>query len=160
MDKKKLIAAFVEQLENDLMAMKQAARAAHEAATHEESKPENEYDTRGLEASYLAGAQAKRAAEIDEALALFRNTSFKSFTGDDPIQATALVEVRLDDRQVNHLLLMPKGGGVKLDFEGNSIQVVTPKSSLGEALLGLHVGDVAEFEVGPKVRECEVIGIA
>jgi transcription elongation GreA/GreB family factor len=159
MDKGKLITAFVALLENDLIMMKNAARAAHEAATHEESQPENEYDTRGLEASYLAGAQAKRAAEIDEALALFRNTSFKSFNERDPIQATALVKVRLDDEQVNHLLLMPKGGGVKLDFEGSSIQVVTPRSSLGEALLGLYVGDVAEFEVGPKVRECEVLEI-
>lgn len=159
MDKKKLITAFIEQLESDLMTMKAAAKAAHEAATHEESKPENEYDTRGLEASYLAGAQAKRAGEIDEALSLFRTTSFKEFKKGEPIQATALVKVQLDDEHINHLLLMPKGGGVRLNFEGSDIQIVTPQSSLGEALLGLRSGDSAEFEVGRKVREFEILEV-
>jgi hypothetical protein len=158
MTKKQLVFAFIEQLEHDLMAMKAAARATHEAATHEESKPENEYDTRGLEASYLAGAQAQRAAEIDEVLALFRNMSFKDFAPQDPISATALVDVELDGHK-NRLLMMPKGGGVKLPIDGVMIQIVTPASSLGEALLGLKAGDVAEFEVGPKVRECEVLAV-
>lgn len=138
--------------------MKEAARAAHEAATHEESKPENEYDTRGLEASYLAGAQAKRALEIEEVLSLFKNSSFKDFAPADKIQSTALVEVDLDGKQ-NLLLLMPKGGGVRLSFEGRSVQIVTPQSSLGEILLGLKVGETAEFEVGSKLRECEVLSI-
>jgi hypothetical protein len=158
MTKKDLVAAFIAQLENDLMAMKTAARAAHDAATNEESKPENEYDTRALEASYLAGAQAQRAAEIDEVLALFRNTPFKEFKPDEKIQATALVDVELDGHK-NRLLMMPKGGGVKLPVDGVMVQIVTPQSSLGEALLGLKAGDTAEFEVGPKVRECEVLAV-
>src|SRR6185312_5069257 len=94
--KKLLIEAFILQLETDLVAMKESARATHEAATHEESKPENEYDTRGLEAAYLAGAQAKRAGEIDEVLALFKTMSFKAFQPKDPVQAGALVDVELD----------------------------------------------------------------
>lgn len=158
MNKKQLIAAFIEQLERDLEVMKVAARAAHEAATHEESKPENEYDTRGLEASYLAGAQAKRAAEIEEVLSIFKTAPFKDFAKTDRIQATALIEVDIEGK-TNQLLLMPKGGGVRLNFAGISIQIVTPASSLGEALLGLKVGDVAEFEVGPEVREAEIISI-
>ena len=91
MNKQKLVDIFIEQLEHDLIALKEAARATYEAATHEESKPENEYDTRGLEASYLAGAQAKRAGEIDEVLSLFRHLEFKSFGPQTPIAATALV---------------------------------------------------------------------
>lgn len=159
MTKKQLVLAFIEQLENDLMVMRAAARAAHEAATHEESKPENEYDTRGLEASYLAGAQAQRAAEIDEVLSLFRTLSFKDFAPNDAIQATALVEVELDGHK-NRLLVMPKGGGVKLPVDGVMVQIVTPQSSLGEAILGLKAGDIAEFEVGPKVKECEVLAVS
>jgi hypothetical protein len=158
MTKKELISAFIVQLENDLMVMKNAARAAHEAATNEESKPENEYDTRALEASYLAGAQAQRAAEIDEVLALFRNLSFKDFSPHESIQATALVDVDVDGHK-NRLLLMPKGGGVKLPVDGTMVQIVTPQSSLGEALLGLKVGDVAEYEVGKNSRECEILSI-
>jgi transcription elongation GreA/GreB family factor len=158
MKKQILILEFIEQLQSDLVNMKEAARAAHEAATHEESKPENEYDTRGLEASYLAGAQAKRAAEIDEALALFKNTSFKEFDGEEAIQATALVEVQME-RKNNWLLLMPKGGGVRVESQGQSVQIVTPQSSLGQALLGLQAGDEAEFEVGENVREFKVLSV-
>ena len=66
MKKQELISAFITQLERDLVTMKEAARNTLQAATHEESKAENEYDTRGLEASYLAGAQSKRAAEIED----------------------------------------------------------------------------------------------
>lgn len=157
-DKKALAAAFIQQLEKDLMMMKEAALATYEAATHEESKPENEYDTRGLEASYLAGAQAKRAGEIDQALSHFRNLEFSDLGPGEKIRATALVQAELDGREA-WLLIMPKGGGFNLTYDGRAIQIVTPASSLGEALLGLKAGDVAEFEVGPKVRECEVINV-
>jgi len=153
-----LIAAFIERLEQDLLMMKDAARATYEAATHEESKPENEYDTRGLEASYLASAQAKRAGEIDAALSQFHNLSFAEFNPQDPVRATALVQVGLDGKK-NLVLLMPKGGGLSLQFDGQSVQIITPASSLGQALLGMKVGDVTEFEVGTKTRECEVLGI-
>lgn len=158
MNKRELIAAFVSQLEADLQMMKAAAQATYEAATHEESKAENEYDTRGLEASYLAGAQAKRAAEIDEALALFRSTPFSEFKPGDQVRTTALVEIALDGKP-GLVLMMPKGGGLSTRFKDKNVQIVTPASRLGEALLGLKVGDAAEYEVGERVRECEVVSI-
>ena len=156
--KSDLIAAFIKNLEQELAISKQAALATYEAATHEESKPENEYDTRGLEASYLAGAQAKRANEIEEVLNLFHSLSFKQFASNEKIQVTALVEV-LGDGKKNHLLLLPKGGGMKLNYNNQQVQIVTPQSSLGEALLDMHAGDEIEYEVGPKVRTCEILNV-
>ena len=158
MDKQKLINALIEQLEKDLVALKEAARATYEAATHEESKPENEYDTRGLEASYLAGAQAKRAGEIDEVLSQFKHLELKPFAPTDPVSATALVELASNGKR-SLVLLMPKGGGVTLTFEGQSVQVITPHSVLGEAMLGLKRGDFAEVEVGDNVREYEILSV-
>ncbi len=156
MDKKRLIEAFIQQLEADLMMMKEAAKNTYEAATGEESKPENEYDTRGLEASYLAGAQAKRAGEIDEVLSLFKNMDVRTFSAKDPIQATSLVEVSSQGKR-SHLFVMPKGGGVSLQFEGKTIQLITPNSNIGEAIVDLKVGDIAEVEIGEKVREYEIL---
>lgn len=158
MDKRKFISAMISHLEQELLAAKAAAQATYEAATHEESKPENEYDTRGLEASYLAGAQAKRAGEIDEVLAMFKTAEFRDFGPDDVISSTALVAVESNGKK-SELLIMPKGGGFTLDFEGSHIQVVTPNSHLGEALLGLRVGETAEIEIGDKVREYEVLSL-
>jgi transcription elongation GreA/GreB family factor len=158
LNKRELIAAFIARLEQDLKMMKEAAIATYEAATHEESKPENEYDTRGLEASYLAGAQAKRAAEIDEALSVFRRTPFVELPPGAAVQAGGLVELDMEGKK-SYLLMMPKGGGLSLEFQNVSVQIVTPASSLGEALVGLRAGDVAEFETGKRVREAEVLRV-
>ncbi len=158
MDKKQVIAVFINHLEKELEVLKEAARATAEAATNEESRPENEYDTRALEASYLAGAQSKRVVEVMEVLTLFKTLSFKEFKPGDAVQSTALVDVKLDGKK-NRLLMMPKGGGVNMRLEDQTVQIVTPNSSLGETILGLKVGEVAEYEVGPNVRECEIVAI-
>lgn len=158
MNKQKLVLAFIEFLESELMALKAAAQATYEAATHEENKPENEYDTRAIEASYLAGAQAKRAGEIDEVLALFKTTNIREFAKTDPISATALIEIELNNKN-SFVFLMPKGGGVSLKFEGQPIQVITPQSVLGGALIGLKAGDFADVEINNSVREYAVVSV-
>lgn len=134
MDKKQLVATIQHQLENDVVILKQAALATYEAATHEESKPENEYDTRGLEASYLAGAQAKRIQEINEVLLLLKHLDIKTFGENDKINSTALVEVEHKGKR-SFFFILAKGGGVSVQFEGKTIQIITPNSPLGEAML-------------------------
>lgn len=156
--KKELVQSFITQLEADLESIAEAARATLDAATNEESKAENQYDTRALEAGYLAGAQAKRVKELKDVLGLFQNLEFKDFASTEPVQSTALVEVELDNK-LNTLLIMPKGGGVQLKHNEKTVQIVTPASHLGEAILGLKVGEVAEFEVGDKTRFCEIIDV-
>ncbi|MEK2647041.1 GreA/GreB family elongation factor [Bdellovibrio sp. BCCA] len=158
MNKKKLIENIRTQLTNDLDVLKQAAKATYEAATHEESKPENEYDTRGLEASYLAGAQAKRIAEIEELLVIFKHVDIKDFGPNDKINSTALVEVESNGKH-SFFFIMAKGGGLSISYEGRTIQVITPSSPLGEALQDLKVGGIAVVENGDQFREYEVLNI-
>lgn len=158
MDKKKLVATIREQLEADLKITKEAAKATYEAATHEESKPENEYDTRGLEASYLAGAQAKRIAEIEELLVIFKHLDVKNFGPHDKINATALVETKSQGKK-GLFFVLAKGGGVTVTFDGQKVQTITPKTPLGEALQDLLVGDIAIVENGEQVREYEVLQV-
>ncbi|MGZ3772531.1 MAG: GreA/GreB family elongation factor [Pseudobdellovibrionaceae bacterium] len=158
MDKKKLIETIREQLENDVVVLKQAALATYEAATHEESKPENEYDTRGLEASYLAGAQAKRIREIEEILVILKHLTVKDFGPQDKINSTALVEVEFNGKH-SFFFIMIKGGGVSVKFDGRTIQIITPNSPLGEALLDQKKGGIAVVENGDQVREYEIINV-
>lgn len=157
-NKQEVIKAFIKQLEEDLLMMKAAAMASREAATNEESKPENEYDTRGLEASYIAGAQAKRAGEIDEVLSLFKTLPIQSFKDSDAISATALVQVEMNDQKKN-FLVFPRGGGVQVKWGEELIQIITPSSTMGQALLGLSVGDTAEFENAGRSFECEILKV-
>lgn len=158
MNKKDLIKTFAEYLQAELEALIAAAKATYEAATHEESKPENEYDTRGLEASYLAGAQAKRVGEIREVLYQFQTLEFKDFSSKDTVLSTALVDVEINKKK-STLLFMPKGGGVSLRLENQNVQVVTPHSLLGEAILGSNVGDEVEYEVGDRVQVCKILNV-
>lgn len=158
MNKQKLISAFIVHLEGELMALKAAAQATYVAATEDESKAENQYDTRAIEASYLAGAQAKRAGMIDEILLLFQKTKIKDFGADEPIAETALVEVE-SQRKKSLIFLMSKGGGFSLHFDGHNIQVVTPHSLVGEALLGLRAGETAEVEIDDRVREYKILSV-
>lgn len=158
MDKKKLIAHIRSELEKDLLVLKEAERVTREAATHEESKPENEYDTRALEASYLAGAQSKRITDTEELLVIFKHVEPKNFTDKDPISATALVETELNGKS-GLFFVMNKGGGINITFEGKKIQVITPSSPLGGILLGLKVGDTALLEQGHRTLEYDIISI-
>lgn len=156
--KKDLLQFLIEQLEKDHKASVEAAKATYDAATNEESKPENEYDTRGLEASYLAGAQAKRVAEIEELIYICKHIELLDFTEDTPIAPTALVEVDLNGKK-SFVFLIPKAGGQLLKFQGKSILVITPSSPLGEALIGLKVGDGAVVDSGNQSREYEILGV-
>ena len=158
MDKTQLVAAIRVQLEKDLSLLKEAAIATYQAATHEESKPENEYDTRGLEASYLAGAQAKRVAEIEGFLTTLKYLKVASFNSKTPIASTALVQVEHEDK-TSWVFVLPIGGGLTLEFANQTIQIVTPSSPLGDAIIGLQKGDVAFVEVGNQVREYEILNV-
>ena len=158
MDKKALVHLLVESVAKDHATLIASAVAAHEAATHSESKAEDQYDTRGLEASYLAGAQSRRAMELEEVLALFRNLDLQTFTDQTPIASTALVELENDGKKTLYFM-MPKGGGMTVTHAGNSVQVVTPISPLGEALLGRRVGDQIELRINRVVRDYEITAV-
>lgn len=157
--------ALLEQLRNELQdaleVMLAAARAARAAATHEEMKPENDKDTRGLEAGYLAAGQSARAAELQDALRGLHELSPRDFAADDTIASLALVELLDQDTdEVSWVFVVPHGGGRKLRAGGREILVATARSPLGDALIGKRAGDLVEFAAAGRTRECEVLSVA
>src|SRR6202161_599026 len=95
-EKRKLIKQIIAVLTEILSILEKAARASHAEATHESSKAENKYDTRGLEAAYLAGGQARQAREILDSLKLYEKMTARDFAADEPIDIGALVELEMD----------------------------------------------------------------
>ena len=71
MTKSAVLAAILAHLEIELEALLKGAKASFAAATDPDSKAENKYDTRTLEASYVARGQAQRVTELQEALHAF-----------------------------------------------------------------------------------------
>lgn len=158
MDKAKLIKQFIKIIEEDIALAIQAQKTTVEYATGEENKAENKYDTRGLEASYLARGQAERVADLRESLAYFNTTVVQTYTDEAPIGNCALVEIVNIDNEADQktLLMMPKGGGLSVVFENKPVQVVTATSPLGNALIGRYVGDEIKYTTGSKTWEYEI----
>src|SRR5258705_13741100 len=99
MNKALLLQQIIATLNENLSVLQKAARASHIEATHESSKAENKYDTRGLEAAYLAGGQARQAKEILDSIKLYQSLPLRDFGPDDPIDLTAVVELDADHLQ-------------------------------------------------------------
>lgn len=140
-DKLELQKRVVERLETDLANAIAAADDAHKAATNEESKAENKYDTRGLEASYLAAGQSRRVEEIRQALQAWRTLHMRDFDEALGIQLGALVWLENAQGQQQCLLLGPDGAGIKLTYGDQSLMLITPRAPLGQQLIGQGTGD-------------------
>lgn len=153
MTKTHLLQLILARLEDDFALARQAAQTAHEAATHEESLAENKYDTRGLEAAYLAAGQSRRVEEIRQALSLYQNLQLRPFDAERGIQLTALV--RLVDGQGGEqtLFLGPDAAGLKVQAGDRQVMVITPRSPLGQCLLGRGEGEEIELALAG-VRRC------
>ena len=150
--------ALKDQLLAHLTAALDTARRAHasavEGATHTEATPENAKDTRGLEQSYLARGQAQRVEELAAAVAETEVLALRDFGDGDPVAMSALVTVEEDDAR-HMFFVAPHGGGAAL----GAVQVVTPRSPLGRALVGKRVGDDGEVQLPGKRRELVIVAI-
>src|SRR4051812_37437151 len=93
LNKSILVKKIIARLTENLGLLQKAAQAAHAEATHESSKAENKYDTRGLEAAYLAGGQARQAKEIQDAIAMYESLAVRPFSTGQPIDLTAVVDL-------------------------------------------------------------------
>ncbi len=158
MDKQEIIEKLIGKIETDLSVLLQSALAAHDAAVNVESKAEDKYDTRGLEASYLAGAQSKRAMELQSTLNHFRHIDIKIFNEKTKIASTALIELD-EEGQKTWCLMMPSGGGLTAEQNGVTVQCITPQSPLGEALLGASVGDQINLFLRGKMRCLDIVSV-
>jgi hypothetical protein len=166
--KRNLLGQLIRHIEADIAAMRNAALDAAEAATHEEAKPENDKDTRALEASYLAAGQAERVRELEHALKVLHHLDVVALGADSPICSTAFVT--LDDAETDgdgehesaHFFVAPHGGGIALTLgdEAPRIQVVTPQSPLGRALIGRTQGETIEVRGKSKMREWHIARVA
>jgi len=147
MNKSQLLKEIVAALGASLETLERAARASHNEATHESSRAESKYDTRGLEAAYLAGGQARQAREIMESMKLYTSLETRNFAASDPVDLTAVVKLETDGTAFLYFI-GPKSGGVEVNFKGEEITVITPQSPLGQNLVGKKAGQSWTTKVG------------
>ncbi len=141
-----------------LEQLEAAAMATRAGVTHEEARAENPKDTRAIEASYLARGQARRVEEMREIATRLRSMKLRSFSEDDAIDASAVVTVDVDDEQ-RTFFIVPAGGGITTSLDGTEIQLLTARSPLGRAILGLREGDDVEVRVAKRTRDYEIVRV-
>ena len=149
MNKATLLTCIVQTLENDMQVLRRAAQAAYEAATAEENIAENKYDTLGLEASYLATGQARRTAEIRQALLTYQQLLLRDYDDSRGVQVSNLVTLEDEQGEQRLLFLGPEAAGLKIGEGDEQVTVITPRSPLGQQLLGNKVED--EVNLGAQV---------
>jgi transcription elongation GreA/GreB family factor len=158
-NKRALIQKIIEQLRNELAIYHKAARAAHAEATHEQSKAENKYDTRGLEASYLARGQSKQATEILQAIEQFEKLDAREFRSEEPIDLGALIELEGQGER-SFYFIGPRAGGTEVVLQKKEVLVITPQAPLGQQLVGKKKGERLQMQVGATRNEFRVISVS
>ena len=143
MSKSTLIRSIRSMLEDQLAVMQVAADEARENATGDETRSEGKYDTRAIEASYLASAQAGQVASLSQAIDMLSRFEPRAFDEQEAIAPGALVEAD-DDGEITYYLLAPAGGGCTIDYQGFDCTVLAPESPLYQQLLGSCEGDLLE----------------
>src|SRR3954464_3009901 len=133
MNKNLLLKKIVACLNENLEVLTRAAQASHVEATHESSRAESKYDTRGLEAAYLAGGQARQAKEIIDSIKLYQSLTVRDFAPGELIDLTAVIKLEADGTEALYFI-GPKSGGVEVNYNGEEIVVITPQSPLGQNL--------------------------
>lgn len=161
LDKAEVLRLVRESVDADLESIVSTHKTTTAAANHEESKAENDKDTRAIETQYLARGLAQRAAELSQVRARLAVFTLRRFEDGAAAALGALVQIEDEDtEQRRWYFLAPAGGGLRLDVDGQNVAVVTQGSPIGDALLGKSVDDGFELKTPAGTRSYVVIAVS
>ncbi len=159
MKKAHLLRAIIAELQAELDTFTRAAQAARAEATDPQSRAENKYDTRGLEASYLAAGQARQVGELEAAVAAFGTLPVREFAAGEGIGLGALVELERGGERAVYFI-GPCAGGTEVTVAKRTVLVITPQSPLGSQLQGRKAGGQFESSVAGKRQRVNVLSVS
>ena len=158
MTKAQLLQAIIDRLLADVELYAKAARAARAEATDEQSKAENKYDTRGLEASYLARGQSRQVAQTEQAIAQLEKMPRRDFSAGEAIDLGAMVELAAQ-RERSLYFIAPCAGGTEVKLGDSEVLVLTPQSPLGQQLMGRTQGERLQLQLGGTRAEYRIVSV-
>ncbi len=137
--KHSVIAELVSHLEKERLVYERIAAQSRLDAIDGEMKQEGKYDTRAIEASYLAGAQKRRLEEIIVEIQGLKALPVVELIPITTAGVGSLVEVE-SPNGTQWYFISPSSGGVDVATKP-PVKVVSLQSPIGQALLGLAVGE-------------------
>jgi transcription elongation GreA/GreB family factor len=157
-NKRLIIKKIVARLAGELELYARAAEFARAEATHEQNKAEHKYDTRGLEASYLARGQSHQVAELEAAIAEFEKLGAQPLADRPAACLGALVQLEHGGERSLYFL-GPRAGGTEIIHDKKEIMVITPQSPLGGQLMGKMPGDRLHFNFGGASQPASILSV-
>lgn len=159
MKKEALLTQLQQQLQQEIDATINAVKEAHALASHEQSKPENQYDTLALEAAYLAHGQSERIAELQKQMITLNHFEMLPFTKESAIALGALVCIQeiAANTSSQWLWLLPVSGGELLKYNDVDVRTITAQAPLATKLMGCYLGDDVQLIMGNEKKQFEVL---
>jgi transcription elongation GreA/GreB family factor len=110
------------------------------------------------EAGTLDADGGERIREIRRQLTMYKFLPVREFGTEDVVCPASLVELELGERRAFYLIV-PSGGGLVMRIEESPVQVITPQSPLGEALLGRRVGETVRVQGHGGERNYRIVSL-
>lgn len=154
--KELLLGQLINNAKAELRELEAAAKSNKDFATDQEFKAESKYDTRALEASYLATAEAKRVEALRLEIQILEEVDLNASKKLGEISIGALIELR-HNNQKRLYFLIPTAGGTMLKVKDEAVLVVSVFSPIGDALMGLKAGEEFDVETPKENRHYKVV---
>ena len=148
---------LIKKIKQEIANIQQAVMVSKEVATGEESRSESKWDTRAIEAGYLAGAQQARLNELEQELQLLQEMDLREIKNDEVIIG-AIIELEYNE-QTRKYFLSPTSGGTLLNINDEAIMVISVFSPIGREALGLSSGDCFELQTPKERRDYTIISL-
>lgn len=144
-EKSKIIQELIIRVRAELGKAEDALKSTSSFKSEGDMKQESKYDTRSIEAGYLASAQAKRVEELKLELQQLEEIPIREFKLGEEIALGAIVELELEGKSRNYFLSSTAGGSM-VTIDGYDILIISIFSPIGHEALGNRVGDEFELE--------------
>ena len=137
--KSRVFDALLNDLRAEVNLSLAASKDAADYATNDEAKAVSQWDTQGLEASYLAAGQASQAKQWADAIEELQSEREELLRPNETISLGALFSCTFLD-EIEYFFFTGVAGGQTISLDDFIVTVVTPQSPLAMRLLGKKLG--------------------
>lgn len=157
--KKEIIEKLIGKVKAELASLEEVSQAAVDYAQSGDLKSDGKYDTRGIEAGYLASAQQKRVEELKLEIQMLEEIPLRDFGPTDEVVVGALIDLIYRNNLKKYFLCTTAGGTI-INVGDHSVLVISVFSPIGDAVLGQKIGDEFELDTPSETRVYRVAGIS
>ncbi len=141
--KKTILENIIKKIELELLKLQEASQAIRSYSQSDDLKSEGKYDTRAVEAKYLAEAQEVRVKQLELELNIIK--SFQP-TNEQVIQIGSIVEF-----SNTFIFIIPISGQGSFKVNNNiNVKTISSKTELFDSLEGLEEDDEFEHPISGK----------